>query len=278
MRRKKIINGFLNFFVILILLVSLFPFFIMLTTALKTDAASVAYPPELWPKEITLKHFRDIVDPMIFPFFRYFWNSFFVSFTTAVLSVLVCCLGAYSLARLEFFGKRVIHNSTLVVYMFSGILLIVPLFRIMNSIGLIDNRFAVILACLVSSMPAGLSMLTSYFQTLPDSIEEAALIDGLNRVQVIFKVVVPLSVPAIMSVFAYVFMQAWNNFLFANTFISSMEKQTLIIGMRNLFSSQDYVWGRMMVASLLTAIPVVIIFACVERFISGGRLEGGVKG
>ena len=90
MRRKKIINGCLNFLVILILLVSLFPFYIMLTTALKTDAASVAYPPELWPKEITLKHFKDIVDPMIFPFFRYFWNSFLVSFTTAVLSVLVC--------------------------------------------------------------------------------------------------------------------------------------------------------------------------------------------
>ena len=94
----------------------------------------------------------------------------------------------------------------------------------------------------------------------------------------IFKVVMPLSVPGIMSVFSYVFMQAWNNFLFANTFLSSMEKQTLIIGMRNLFTSQDYVWGRMMVASLLTAIPVIIVFSLVERFISGGRLDGGVKG
>ena len=166
MRRKKW-DVFLNILVIVILLVNLFPFYIMFTTALKTDAASVAYPPELWPKEITLQHFRDIVNPMVFPFFQYFGNSFFISFTTAVISVFICCLGAYSLARLEFFGKHVIYNSTLVVYMFSGILLIVPLFRIINSIGLINNRFAVILACLVSSMPAGLSMLTSYFQSAP---------------------------------------------------------------------------------------------------------------
>lgn len=205
-------------------------------------------------------------------------NSLLIAFITAVASVIICSLGGYSLAKLNFFGKRQIHNVTLVVYMFSGILLIVPLFQIFNSIGLIDNRFAVILACLVSSMPAALSMLVSYFQKIPDSIEEAARIDGLNRVQVIFKVVMPLSVPGIMSVFSYVFMQAWNNFLFANTFLSSMEKQTLIIGMRNLFTSQDYVWGRMMVASLLTAIPVIIVFSLVERFITGGRLDGGVKG
>ncbi|MBC5690601.1 carbohydrate ABC transporter permease [Mediterraneibacter sp. NSJ-55] len=278
MRRRKIINVLLNLLVVAILIVTLFPFFIMLTTALKTDAASVAYPPELWPGEITFQHFQDIVNPMIFPFFRYLANSFLIAFITAVASVIICSLGGYSLAKLNFFGKRQIHNVTLVVYMFSGILLIVPLFQIFNSIGLIDNRFAVILACLVSSMPAALSMLVSYFQKIPDSIEEAARIDGLNRVQVIFKVVMPLSVPGIMSVFSYVFMQAWNNFLFANTFLSSMEKQTLIIGMRNLFTSQDYVWGRMMVASLLTAIPVIIVFSLVERFISGGRLDGGVKG
>lgn len=278
MKRKRIINVLLNILVVLILVVTLFPFYIMLTTALKTDAASVAYPPELWPSEITFQHFKDILDPLIFPFFQYFSNSFMISFITAVASVFICSLGGYSLAKLEFFGRKTIHNTTLVVYMFSGILLIVPLFKIFNSIGLIDNRFGVILACLVSSMPAALSMLISYFQKIPDSIEEAARIDGLNRVQVIFKVVMPLSVPGIMSVFSYVFMQAWNNFLFANTFLSSMEKQTLIIGMRNLFSSQDYVWGRMMVASLLTAIPVIVVFSCVERFISGGRLEGGVKG
>ena len=278
MKRRKIINILLNLLVIVILIISLFPFYIMLTTALKTDAGSVAYPPELWPSEITWKHFRDILNPMVFPFFRYLGNSLLISLITAGASVLICSLGGYSLAKLNFPGKKLINNITLVVYMFSGILLIVPLFQIFNSLGLIDTRFSVILACLVSSLPAALAMLVSYFQKIPDSIEEAARIDGLSRVQVIFKIVMPLSVPGIMSVFSYVFMQAWNNFLFANTFFSSMEKQTLIIGMRNLFTSQDYVWGRMMVASLLTAIPVIIVFSCVERFISGGRLDGGVKG
>lgn len=278
MKRKKVTNLLLNLLVLAILVVSLFPFYIMITTAFKTDQGAVAYPPQLWPSEFTLEHFFNVMNPDIFPFWRYFGNSFFIAFVTAAVSCVICIMASYSFARLNFWGKKFFNNVTLIVYMFSGILLIVPLFRIFSSIGLIDNRLSVIIACLVTTMPAGLSMLTSYFQSLPDSVEEAAMMDGLNRVQVIFKIVVPLSIPGIMSVFSYVFMNTWNNFLYVATFLNSYEKMTLIIGMRNLFSSQDYVWGRMMMASILTAIPVILIFAVVEKFMKGGLTSGAVKG
>jgi multiple sugar transport system permease protein len=127
-------------------------------------------------------------------------------------------------------------------------------------------------------LPAAIFMLKSYFDTIPDDLEEAAMIDGLNRVQIIFYIIIPLSISGIISVFVYSFMIAWNDYLFASIFLSSSENFTLPIGLNALFSTPDYVWGRMMAASIVTALPVVIMYGITERFIKGGATEGGVKG
>lgn len=278
MKRRKRTDFLLNLVVFLLLAVTLIPFYFMITTSLKTEAATVAFPPQLWPDEITLQNFKDIFNPRLFPFMRYFGNSFFIAFATSVINILIGILGAYSLVRLDFWGKKYIQGATLVVYMFSGILLVVPLFQIFSRIGLIGSRFSVVFCCTVTTLPATLFSLSAYFKTIPESLEESAMIDGLNRIQIIFHMIIPLSVPAIISAFSYVFMIAWNNFIFTTTFLTSPKNMTLIVGLNNLFSSKDYVWGRMMAASLFTAIPVILIYVLVERFISGGRLEGGVKG
>lgn len=279
MKGRKKINMVMHYLlVLLVLVVTLFPFYIMITTAFKTSEAAVAFPPQIIPKDVTLKHFQDILNPQIFPFARYFVNSFKIAFSTAAIAIVVGGLAAYSLAKLTFPGKIVFKESTLVVYMFSGILLVVPLFKIMSSIGLNDNMWAVVIANLVSTLPASIYMLSGYFETIPDSLIEAAMIDGLNRVQVIYKIVLPLSIPAISSAFIYVFMIAWNDFLFSFTFLSSQDKLTLSVGLKQLFGSMDYVWGRMMAAALLTAIPVIVTFSAVEKFIAGGLTAGGEKG
>ncbi|MDF2892264.1 MAG: sugar transporter permease [Clostridia bacterium] len=277
MNAKKIKNIFLNMLVVIVICVTLTPFYFMLTTALKTSQGSVAYPPQIFPTEITLQHFKDVLNPAIFPFWRYFRNSLFVASITASLAVIIGSMGAYSIAKLDFPGKRIFQEGSLIVYMFSGILLVVPLFKIISAIGLYDNKFSLVITCLVTTLPAALFMLSSYFTTIPVSLEEAAMIDGLSRLQVILKIVIPLSIPAIMSVFAYVFMIAWNDFLFSSIFLSTPENMTLPTGLRQLFSSKDYVWGRMMAASFLTAIPVVFMFSMVEKFITGGLTAGGVK-
>lgn len=277
MTDSKIKRGFFYLLVISVLLIALTPFLMMLTTALKTNQQSVAYPPVLLPAPLTLQHVKDVLNPKIFPFFRYFGNSLLVSFVSATISVFIGSFAAYSLTRLEFPGKRLLNEGFLIVYMFSGILLVVPLFQIISGLGLYDNRLALILAYLVTTMPAAIYMLRSYFETIPLSLEEAAMIDGLDRFRVILQIVMPLSIPAIMSVFAFVFMISWNDFLFATTLMSSPENMTLTIGLRQLFSSKDYVWGRMMAASLFTAIPVIVMFSMTEKFITGGRMTGGVK-
>lgn len=277
MRSKMVKKVLFYLLVIAVVGTALLPFYFMLTTALKTSQDSIAYPPQIFPEKVTLEHFKDVLNPEIFPFWRYFFNSFVVAFTTAVIAVIIGGMGAYGLAKLEFPFKKYIQGGTLIVYMFSGILLVVPLFKILSSIGLYDNKIALVLSCLVTTLPATLYMLSSYFTTIPVALEESAMIDGLSRVQVIFRIVLPLSIPAVMSVFAYVFMITWNDFLFAFTFLSDPQNATLSIGLRQLFVSKDYVWGRMMAASLLTAIPVILMFSLVEKFITGGLTAGGVK-
>lgn len=263
---------------VMILFIMVFPFFIMLMTSLKTTKEAIAKDPTLLPKEWTFDHFLDIFNPDIFPYTQYFKNSLEVSLTVSILAVVVGILGAYAVSKLKFKGRITINNSFYTVYMFSGILLVVPLFKIISGLGLYDTKTALIVTMLVQTLPTAIFMLKSYFDTIPDDLEEAAMIDGLNRLQIIFYIIVPLSITGIISVFVYCFMVSWEDFLFASIFLSDSENFTLPIGLNTLFSTPDYVWGRMMAASLITALPVVVMYAISEYFIKGNQTEGGVKG
>ncbi|MES9681892.1 carbohydrate ABC transporter permease [Gottfriedia acidiceleris] len=278
-KRSKIIKK-TSFYVVLILLlgIMLFPFFVMLMTSLKSSKEAIATNPTLLPLEWTFQHYIDIFNPTIFPYLNYFKNSLIVSIIAASLSVVLGILGAYALSKLKFKGRVTINASFYTVYMFSGILLVVPLFKIISGFGLYDTKIALIITMIVQTLPTAIFMLRSYFDTIPEDLEEAAMIDGLSRLKIIFYIIIPLSISGIISVFVYAFMIAWNDYLFASIFLSSSENFTLPIGLNTLFSTPDYVWGRMMAASLVTALPVVVMYALSEHFIKGNLTEGGVKG
>ncbi|KQL41326.1 sugar ABC transporter permease [Bacillus sp. FJAT-25509] len=278
-KRNKIIKK-TGFYVVLILIlgIMLFPFFIMLMTSLKSSKEAIATNPTILPHEWTFQHYIDIFNPTIFPYLNYFKNSLIVSIIAASLSVVLGILGAYALSKLKFKGRVTINASFYTVYMFSGILLVVPLFKIISGFGLYDTKIALIITMIVQTLPTAIFMLRSYFDTIPEDLEEAAMIDGLSRLKIIFYIIIPLSISGIVSVFVYAFMIAWNDYLFASIFLSSSENFTLPIGLNTLFSTPDYVWGRMMAASLVTALPVVIMYALSEHFIKGNLTEGGVKG
>ncbi|XRG78849.1 carbohydrate ABC transporter permease [Rossellomorea sp. GAMAL-10_SWC] len=278
-KRNKIIKK-TGFYVVLILIlgIMLFPFFIMLMTSLKSSKEAIATHPAILPHEWTFQHYIDIFNPTIFPYLNYFKNSLIVSLIAASLSVVLGILGAYALSKLKFKGRVTINASFYTVYMFSGILLVVPLFKIISGFGLYDTKMALIITMIVQTLPTAIFMLRSYFDTIPEDLEEAAMIDGLSRLKIIFYIIIPLSISGIVSVFVYAFMIAWNDYLFASIFLSSSENFTLPIGLNTLFSTPDYVWGRMMAASLVTALPVVIMYALSEHFIKGNLTEGGVKG
>ena len=279
-RNARKIRKNIVFYVILIavLAVLVFPMIMMLSVSLKETSETIGYPPTIIPRSFTLKHFADIFNESIFPFMKYFKNSMYIALITSVLVVFLGILGGYALARLRFKGKNVMTEMFFFVYMFSGILLIVPLYKMLTSIGLRNTREAVIICMIIQTLPTAIYMTRSYFETVPYELEEAGRVDGLSRMGIIFRIMTPLSIPGLISVFVYAFMIAWNDVLFASIFLDSPDKLTITIGLNSLFNTPDYIWGRMMAASLVTSLPIVIMYAFSQNLIKSGATEGGVKG
>ena len=279
-RNARKIRKNIVFYVILIavLAVLVFPMIMMLSVSLKETSETIGYPPTIIPRSFTLKHFADIFNESIFPFMKYFKNSMYIALITSVLVVFLGILGGYALARLRFKGKNVMTEMFFFVYMFSGILLIVPLYKMLASIGLRNTREAVIICMIIQTLPTAIYMTRSYFETVPYELEEAGRVDGLSRMGIIFRIMTPLSIPGLISVFVYAFMIAWNDVLFASIFLDSPDKLTITIGLNSLFNTPDYIWGRMMAASLVTSLPIVIMYAFSQNLRKSGATEGGVKG
>lgn len=276
--RKKIKKILFYISLMAILIIDLLPFLIMFLTSFKGRQEAISLQQELFPKEWTLEHYGDIFDTSVFPFVDYFKNSLYTSVLASLIAVVIGIGGAYALAKLNFRFREKINASFYTVYMFSGILIVVPLFTIINSLGLYNTLWSLIITMVVQILPTAIFMLRSYFDTIPKDIEEAAMIDGLSRIQIILQIIIPLAISGIISVFVYCFMVAWNDYLFASVFLSTTENFTLPIGLNSLFSTPDYIWGRMMAASLVTALPVLVMYAISEKFIKSNLVEGGVKG
>lgn len=270
----------IGFYAVLLVLVVvlLFPVIIMLSIAIKSTAETIGYPPTIIPRTFTLEHFADIFNSSIFPFVKYLANSAYIAIITACVAVFLGILGGYALAKLNFKGRLVINELFFLVYMFSGILLIVPLFRLLSTIGLSNSREAVIICMIIQTLPTAIYMTRSYFETIPKELEEAGRVDGLSKMGIIFRIIVPLSISGLISVFVYAFMIAWNDVLFASIFIDSPDMMTIPIGLNSLFNTPDYIWGRMMAASLVTSLPVVVMYGISQHLIKGGSTAGGVKG
>lgn len=266
-----------------VLLACILPFMVMLSISLKPPGDETTYPPSLIPRRVTFSNYADLFNPALFPFMRYFENSLVVACTVASLAIIVAVPGAYAFARLRFAGRELVQRGVLSAYMFSGVLLVAPYYRAVIrvqeavAVQLVDTRLILVITYLAFTLPVSLYMLGNYFRTIPAEIEESAMIDGCTRVNVIWRVIIPLSGPALVAVFIYAFMIAWNEYLFALVFLTSPEKLTLPRGLSELFNTEHYVWGRMMAASLLTALPVVLLFLVLERFITAGLTVGGVK-
>ncbi len=231
-------------------------------------------------KEDILSRYISTAD--VFPFLRYFLNSFLLSASAAGMSLALSVFGAYSFSRLRYRGRTLIQRSILFVYMIGGVLLMVPLYQMSVKAGLAASApgslFSLLLIYIIQTLPVSLYMLGNYFRTIPYSLEEAAATDGCSRVQAIFLIILPLSVPMLITVFVYCFIIAWNEYLFASVFLKQFQDFfTLPLGLKALFDSKNAIWDRIMAASMLTLVPVLVCFLLLMRNLTGGLAEGGVK-
>jgi multiple sugar transport system permease protein len=218
----------------------------------------------------------------VFPFLRYFMNSFLLSASAAFTSLLLAVFGAYSFSRLKYKGRSIVQRGILFVYMIGGVMLMVPLYQISVKIGLARSIWGSLLSLLliyiIQTLPVSLYMLGNYFRSIPYSIEEAAIMDGCSRLEAIYLIMLPLSAPMLMTVFVYCFIIAWNEYLFASVFLKQFHDfYTIPLGLQSLFVSKNAIWDRIMSASMLTLVPVILCFAFAMRHLTGGLYEGGVK-
>lgn len=272
--------GRLGFYAALVLtmVVALFPFYVMLVTSLSPDDAIYSSDPSLLPEAVTLSHYTVLFGSETFAFTSYFLNSAIVASVTASFSLVVGVIGAYSFTRLTFPGNGLVRRGVVVVYMLSSITVIVPLFQVIASLGLVDTRLSLFITYTVSTLPLTLYMLWNYFESLPVEIEEAAMLDGYSRLETIFQIVVPLSLPVLVAAFLFAFKIAWNEYIFASVFLKSQAKLTLPIGIEQMNANFQNVWGQVMAASFLTTLPIIIMFLYLEQYMVEGLTAGGVEG
>jgi multiple sugar transport system permease protein len=256
------------------------PFYVMLMTSLKTQAALIADPLDF---SIDLAAglgslFGSYLEVLTtYRFGRYIGVSALVSITTVVLTLAFAVPGAYAVARLRFPGQAVMARSILLIYLVPAIVLVIPLYSVFSQVGLRDRLLGLIIVYPATTLPVALYMLQGYFRGIPAELEEAGMIDGLSRFGVIRRITLPLSLPALASVSLYVFMIAWNEFLFAFMFLDSPEIFTLSRAIVSLNSS-EVPRQFLMAGAVIVTVPVLVIFLWAERFMVQGLTAGSVKG
>jgi ABC-type glycerol-3-phosphate transport system permease component len=256
--------------------VVLFPVFWMASSSLKPGPELFARDLTLLPVNWTLENYRNVWLHTNFPI--YFWNSFQVAAISTVLSVVISMYAAYALARIRFAGRYAFGMLMLVTQMFPHILLVLPLFLIIQRVGLLNTHAALIIAYTSFSLPFTVWLLRGFFEAIPEELEEAAAIDGASQLATFHRIILPLAGPGLAAVTMFGFIRGWNEFLFALVFLQSRNLFTLPIGLANFQEEYTFRWDLIMAGAGIITLPVLALFLLMQRFIVQGLLGGAVKG
>jgi multiple sugar transport system permease protein len=275
-KRKKIGNAFIIIWTAVIVLFLLFPFFVMVSTMLKPSTEVYRSPPYWIPKRVAFSNFVKIWTQH--PFARYFTNSFIIAAGTTALTTALCVPAAYAVSRFRFLGQKLVLYLYLVVQMFSPIIVVIALFKIVSRLRLLDTYLGLILVNTVFTLSFVTWMLAGYFKTIPVEIEEAALIDGCTRMQTIVRIMIPIAAPGLVTTIIYSFIASWNEFMFALTLVQSIQKTPLTLGLYNFVGRYTTQWEFLTAAAFLAIIPIIVLFLLIEKELVSGIVGGAVKG
>jgi multiple sugar transport system permease protein len=268
----------------LLVIVTVFPFYYMLELSFVPIEKLLLHPDRLWVpiQDLTTQTYLKVLkseDNGGQGFAHFMLNSAMVAIATAFLTLAVAIPGAYAVARLKFFAQRQISALFLAVYLFPVIIIAIPLFVGFSAIGLRESLVGLVIVYIAQTIPVSIHMLRSYLRTIPVSIEEAAMMDGASRTRILTKITVPLAMPTIVSTGLYVFMIAWNEFLFALLFLTAnRDLWTVSLGLSQLSNGIEVSKTILMAGSVLLTVPIIVLYAFAERTLTEGLTSGADKG
>ncbi len=257
----------------LLALAVVFPFVWMLCTSLKPEAEIATYPPQLFPHNWTLENYQNVWNRI--PFARLFLNSIVFAGGVTLVSLCLDSMAAYALARLDFPGRRVIFILILIALMLPFQVMFVPLFVTVHDLGLLDSYGGLIIPRATNAF--GIFMLRQFFMTLPKELDEAARIDGASEFGIYWRIILPLSGPALATLAVFHFMYNWNDFLWPLLITSSMEMRTLPVGLALFVGSHVVEYGVVMAGAILALLPLLVAFIFAQRYFIQGVAMTGIK-
>jgi multiple sugar transport system permease protein len=257
------------------LIVTVFPLYWILITSFKDPGTIFAYPLKYWPGNWSLENYRGLFDQSNFAVFL--GNSLIVSTVAAALATVVSLLSAYVLARFEFVSKGAVMGAFLVTQMIPGFIALGSLYILMTRLYLVDNRWGLVLVYVAMSIPLCTVMLRGFFENVPASLEEAAMVDGCSRLSALFRVLVPVMTPGIAASYIFNFVNCWNELFLSVTLLNSDSNKTVPAALNGFISSYNIDWGSMSAAAVLSIVPTMILFAVASRYIVEGLTAGAVK-
>jgi len=274
--QRRVLKGVGNGALILMVLWTLIPFYWMIATSLKHDKEIYGYEATLVPERPTLSNYATVFRET--PYLLFLRNSLAIAVGSTVLSMVIACLAAYAIARLNFPGRALLARGLVFTYLVPTSLLFIPMFAMMSALRLTDSLHGLIIAYLGFDVPFCTWLLMGYFKSVPFDLEEAARVDGCNRVGALVRIVLPMSLPALVVVTFFSFTHAWNEFLYAHVFTSTTNARTVTTGLVNFMSQDVFFWGPLMASTVMSALPPVLMFLVFQRWVVKGLTLGGVKG
>jgi ABC-type glycerol-3-phosphate transport system permease component len=251
------------------------PFAWMLLTAVKSRDEIFTTPPTWWPHAPSVENFAAAARP---EFLASFGNSALVCAGTTMLCMVLALVACYPLSRPRFRGRSGVLGAVLVSQLLPHAVLLVPIYRTARELGMLNTRWGLMVAMLAFTLPVGIWLLRSYLAAVPLSVEEAARMDGLSQFSAFWRVTVPLAMPGVLAVTVYVFFTAWQDFVFAMVFLTDPALGTTPLALLGLMGQHSVDWGLLMAASVIMMLPVLALFALVQRSFVGGLTTGAVKG
>ncbi len=271
-------NWWVHILLIIASVIAVFPVIWIFSTSFKPPEEIFTTSIHLIPDKGTWDNYLYVLTRSDGVFLNWFWNSTLVALLTTLVGLFLSATAAYALSRFKFRGWKVIDFSFFLAQMFPGALLIVPLYTLVNQMGLLNSYIGLILAYSTVAVPFCVMMLKNFFDTIPYELEEAARVDGLSHFGTFYRIVLPLSLPGLAVTGFYSFITAWNEFLMALTFMSEETMYTLPIGLRQFVNQFNTDWHYMAAGAIIVTLPVLVVFLLAQRYLISGLTSGGTKG